>query len=408
MRELREITKCRVCNSTDLVKYLDLGSLPLSNSLSKYYLEFKSEYPLEVYLCNECHLSQLGLVVNPNILFHDYVYESSVSETFKKHCKRMANDLKIEFGRSEDALVMDIAANDGCLLEQFRSVGFNRVLAVEPSKNLAWKCIDKSIPVIPEFWSEKLANEHRSNYSCGAQFITATNVLAHVDDIYDFLAGVKWFLEPDGVFVCEVPYMGNLLLDNEFDTIYHEHLSYFLLKPLVLAFEKAGLPIFRIEHFDIHGGSLRVYASKGFHEVEDSVIDLLEDEKLNGMYEISTYRTLRENTNSIKVVLNDKLRSVVAEGKTVYGYAASAKGINLLNYCDIDQTLVKFVVDDTPSKQGKFIPCANIEIVDFSLFETRKPDYILILAWNFKDELMDKTKHLGCKYIIPIPEVEVI
>jgi hypothetical protein len=355
-------------------------------------------------VCEDCYLSQLSVVVDPNLLYSEYPYHSSVSETFKAHCLALGQHLK-SICTNPHPLVIDIAANDGCLMEQFRTAGFQRFLGIEPSANLATECIQKGFPCVNEFWSESVAKSYRDKSTQGASFITAQNVLAHVDDLHDFLKGIHHMLEDDGMFVAEFPYMVDLVEKNECDTIYHEHLSYFLLNPLYNLFGSLGLHIFKVERIPIHGGSIRIYASKGFHLQEPSVGDMLRDEEARGFYKLSTYvdfavRVFKTGEDLINIL-------EFFHDKKVMGYGASAKGISLINYFGLGR-FIHSIVDDTPDKQGKRTPGSNIPIVDFSHFEREKPDYIILLAWNMKEEMMRKTQHLGAKYIVPIPEVRIV
>src|SRR3990167_3094245 len=281
MSDFKIVTHCRICGSGNLRQYLDLGNSPLANALlSSSSASFK-RYPLVVLFCEECSLSQLSIVINPNILYRDYPYHSSVSKTFQDHCLEMAKTLK-KMTLIEDPHMVDIASNDGCLLEQFKKSGFS-VIGVEPSKNLAREANQKGLFTINDFWSEE-----SSNAVIDADVITALNVFAHVDDLKSFLKGVTKSLHKSGVLVIEVPYLYNLLSKNQFDTIYHEHLSYFLLKPLVTLFNSSGLTLFRVEEYDIHGGSIRVYASKD-RPVEKSVDKMLAFEKKKNLQDFKTY-----------------------------------------------------------------------------------------------------------------------
>ncbi len=421
--DYKKVKSCRVCQSYRLRPYLDLGSVPLCNALQKSEYQQVEKYPIEVLFCEDCYLSQLSIVVNPEVLYKDYVYHSSVSQTFKDHCREMAKTLKsmwvpsplpegwkqaLESSPGQTPTVLDIACNDGALLEEFRGEGFV-VLGNEPAHNLANICQEKLIPVLPGFWSERLAD---SFYSDGNRrhFITATNVLAHVDDVRDFVRGVHRFLLDDGVFVVEVPYMGNLLEKTEFDTIYHEHLSYFLLKPLVKLFSDNGLNLFRVERFPIHGGTIRIYGAK-YRPVESSVTDMLEEEATTGLYAFSTYVKFSERVQMIRERFKTMMEIFFYDNKKVMGYGASAKGISLLNYCGVDNRFIAAIVDDTPDKQGKLTPGSNIPIVSHPFFDAMQPDVIVLLAWNFADELMRKTpwhKKRGGFYLIPIPDVRVV
>lgn len=415
--DYKEIRNCRVCGSASLKPYLEFPNSPLANKLVTQESPDSNKYPIKLLFCEECALSQLSVVVDPTIMFENYVYHSSISETFKKHCYDMAVELKEMYrpvenkdwliGEKPMPTVLDIASNDGCLLEQFQMVGYG-VLGIEPSKNLSDMANEKLLMTIPEYFSEKVSMELFHSPSNQRSFVTATNVLAHVDDINDFLLGVKHALRQDGTFVCEVPYLPNLINGNQFDTVYHEHLSYFLLGPLVRAFEKAGLHIFRVKEVPIHGGSLRIYAGKDNRQMEQSVEAYLDYEEMNGFYDYGKYLDFWVRDYGIGDKLLKLLRKIKEEGKIVVAYGAAAKGISFLNYFGISNKLIHSIVDETPAKWDKLAPGSLIPIVPFEAFEKIKPDYILLLAWNFKEELMRKTAHLGAKHIIAIPQLEVI
>lgn len=426
MTDFKKVTKCRVCGSGSLKEYLDLGSHPLANSLLKEASEESKNYPVEVLFCENCCLSQLSIVVDPKIMYEEYPYHSSISKTFQYHCYEMAVEIrkilnsnkpwpksvssKGEQDNDDDGmydlnfLVVDIASNDGCLLEQFKKLGYY-TLGVEPSKNLYKECEPKNLGIVNDYWSEASASR-----IAACDVITATNVLAHVDDVKDFLTLVKSKLRSftKGIFVCEVPYFFNLITSNQFDTIYHEHLSYFLFKPLRILFSSVGLNIFKVEEYPIHGGSLRIYASPYKYPIDKSVSDLEEFEKNEGLYNFNTYVLFNNRVEKIKREFLKVLNNCKELNKTVMGYGASAKGISLINYCGADKSQITSIVDETPYKQWKFTPGSNIQISNFSYFSEERPDYILLLAWNFAEELMNKTKHLKTRYIVPIPEVRIL
>lgn len=403
----RTVTRCRVCKSSELEKYLDLGNTPLVNKLPMSSSERIERYPLEVLFCKECALSQLSIVVSPEVLYaSNYPYYSSVSKTFREHCHQMALDLEAMLPMIQHPYgnkfptVSDIASNDGCLLEEFRKEGFV-VSGFEPCKELAAVSTSKLIGTVNDFFTEECAK----NYSSSRHFVTATNVFAHVDDVQDFLRGIPYLLDKSGVLVIEVPYLVDMIQKNEFDTIYHEHLSYFLLKPLVRLFRDAGIPIFKVDKLSIHGGSIRIYASQTPYEKHESVDRMLNDE--SAYHHISAYYDFRRQVRIVVDNLDELLESLHKQGKRVLGYGASAKGVNLMNYCKLTTNDVQAIVDETLTKQGHYIPGCNIPIVSFAEFGN-KPDYIVLFAWNFAAELMEKTKHLGAKYIIPIPNVEIV
>ncbi len=406
----KKIEKCRICGAKNLIKYLDLGETPLANSLldTSEKTDGEIKYPLEVMYCKDCSLSQLSIVVNPEILFSDYVYHSSISKTFQDHCAEMAEKISRITNPSKEVLAVDIASNDGCLLKKFKNKGF-RTLGVEPAKNLAEDANSKGIETVCSFWTIKTANEILGRYG-EARIITATNVFAHVDDLNEFLKAINILLNKDGLFIIEVPYLSDLFTKNEFDTIYHEHLSYFLVKPLKKLYEKHNLKIINIEKYPIHGGSLRIYASKNTLKDETNVQDFLRLEEKETLYDIKTYEKFNKKVINVKGELLKLLKDLKNKDKKVGAYGASAKGNTLLNYCGIDSELVSFIIDDTRAKQHHFAPGSRIEIVDTSWLEKDKPDYLLLLAWNFAKEIKERTSKIyksEVKYIIPIPNVKV-
>jgi novobiocin biosynthesis protein NovU/D-mycarose 3-C-methyltransferase len=398
MDEYKYRTTCRVCGSNELTKIADFGDVPLSNSLVDGMWVIPKKYPISVNYCSRCSLTQLGVVVNPEILYEDYCYQSSVSDTFKKHCADLAKHLK-EITYSKHPFVIDIASNDGCLLEQFRKVGFD-VLGVEPSTNLCRIANDKGIYTINDFWNEKTKVLNR------ADCITATNIVAHIDDLDGFLKGVANNLTDNGVFVIEVPWALNMILSGQFDTIYHEHLSYFLLKPLMEILKRNSLNVFRVEEVKIHGGSLRIYSAKGIgREPDNTVGEILALEEENGMYDIATYKNFGDNSEYSMDLFISMLSDL--HDKKVAGLCASAKGLSLINYCGLTVNDIALIADETPSKQGKFIPEANIPIVDMQALIDFNPDYLILFSWNFIDELKRKTSWFKGRYIVPIPYARI-
>ena len=339
----------------------------------------------------------------------------------------MAIDLKNYFPKVKPH-VLDIASNDGCLLKEFREEGYY-VAGVEPCKKLADKSREDGIETVNEFFSERTLP--LIDLSPGYEVITATNVFAHIDDIHSFLKNCHKLLKREGILVIEVPYAAELIFKNQFDTIYHEHLSYFLLKSLLRLFESCDFKIWKVEEHEIHGGSLRIYASRNsfqatewydaksgkniiypeyincFYREEKSVRDMEEFESVNGLYYFKTYKEYANKVSDIKDHIISLLEDLKRRGKRVVGYGASAKGAMFLNCCNIGTDYIEYIVDDTKEKQGKFIPGVNIPIVSRDYFEVCRPDYILILSWNFSEELKNKTKYLGTRYITAIPRVEL-
>ena len=407
--------QCRICKKPALEKYLDLGNVPLANKLipKEDVQNNEQKFPLQVMVCKNCYLSQLSIVVNPRILFSHYRYQSSISETFKKHCAMMAMQCKQKFSLSSEDLVVDIASNDGCLLQEFKKIGA-KVMGVDPAQNVASIAINSGIPTVIGFWSAEIAKKIEQNHG-KAKFITATNVFAHVDNIDEFVDAVSMLLGDGGIFLIEVPYVVDLVKHHEFDTIYHEHLSYFLVHPLATFFNRHAMEIVDIEKFDIHGGTIRIYIKKKNNisiDVDHTRLDIfLENEKKGGFLGMTKYKEFSEQVQQVKRDIMRLLNKLREEGAKVAAFGASAKGNTLMNYCGITKEHIDFIVDDTPEKQGYFSPGTKIPIVPQQHLKNKVPDYLLLLVWNFANEIMDKTqwfKERNGRYIIPIPALKIL
>jgi hypothetical protein len=401
----KEHTNCRVCNSDKLKPYIDLGKLPLSNNLCNTVYDNPERFPLKVLLCEDCGLSQLSIVVDPEVLFGHYVYRSSINEGYRHHCRAMAVELKERYSLNEKSFMVDLAGNDGCLLYEFKSeIGLN-VLNVDPAKNLAPVCVEKNIPVMSEFWSERVSQRIVSQYG-RVDLITATNVFAHIDDLNDFMRGVNILLKSNGVLVMEFPYLIDFIGNNEFDTIYFEHLSYFSISPLNELCNQWGLTLLDVEKQDIHGGSVRVHI--GYGEQNETVLNFIENEKeYKTIYPYthfskSSYNTINEFRNKITDLNLSKYR--------VAAFAASAKGNTLLNCASITNVNIEYIVDETEEKRYKYSPGTHIPIFPMEAIQRNPPDYLVILSWNFKEEIIAKVKKSGYtgKFIIPIPTFKII
>ncbi|MBU0636245.1 class I SAM-dependent methyltransferase [Candidatus Micrarchaeota archaeon] len=409
----KRVEHCRICNSKNLHKYVDFGLMPLANS----YLDPKGQnqeptFPLSVFFCKDCYLSTLSIVVDPKVMFSQYAYKSSISKTFQEHCLAMAEQVQSLLG-SKPLLVVDIASNDGCLLREFKKKGF-KILGVEPAQNLAKEANAEGITTLPEFWSASTVQSIRSSHGL-VDVITATNVFAHVDDVHGFVQNVKQALSDNGLLIIEVPYCLNLIRKREFDTIYHEHLSYFLVKPIITLFESEGMEVRDVQEFPIHGGTIRVFVTKKNNSVveknQKNIDRFLKMEKDENLYELSEYIKFANRLLDVKIDLLQLLCKLKREQKKIAAFAASAKGNTLLNYCGISSDFVEFIVDETPEKQDHLYAGNRIPIFGLPELEKQKPDYLLILAWNFVKEIMEKTKPYqehGGRYIIPIPSVKVV
>ncbi len=404
---------CRMCQSRDLHQYLDLGFTPLADHFPRkdQLKEPEVHYPLEVYICNECSLSQLSYVVSPEELYRrDYPYESSITTTGAKHWRNFARNVVERFGFTGRDLVVDIGSNVGVLLGAFKDEGMC-IQGIDPAANIVMIAHDRGIETICDFFNRETVDEIISEKG-QASVVTATNVLAHIDELYDFMDNLNQLLKDDGVFIFEAPYLVNLVNQLQYDTIYHEHLSYFSVKPLVQFFEKFDKEIFHIEEVDIHGGSFRVYVSKRSSQPVSDVLEKMQ--KAEGDMQLYSHEKLQEFAKAVEKNRDDLvwlLRSLKREGKKIVGVSAPAKGMTLLNYCGIEGDLLDFVTEKSTLKIGRFTPGAHVPVVPDSELLVDKPDYALLLAWNFADEIMTNLAEYrsgGGKFIIPIPEPRIV
>lgn len=405
---MKILRTCRVCGTALPGPYLDLGKTPLANSYLKA-AEIPGEpwYDLAVVLCSSCKLSQLTVVVSPACMFQHYLYVSSTTQTFRAHCDELAASALSALECLPTApVVLDIGSNDGCLLRCFRTRGA-QVIGVDPSENLTAEANASGIKSICAYWGSAAAAEVVCLVG-QPLIITATNVLAHVEALHDFLANVTSILSNGGLFIFEVPYLVDLIQKFEFDTIYHEHLSYFLLKPLQYAIETHGLRIVDVQHRPIHGGTIRVVVAKQsstYHE-SATVAQFLAAEQELGFYDHPIYETFAHTVQSNKRKMLELLAGTVSQGKHIAGYGAAAKGNTLLNYYEIGDDIIKYIVDDNPRKHNYLTPGTHIPIVDPSYLSTDPCDYLLLLAWNFADEIRRRTQTFqrsGGRYILPVP-----
>lgn len=410
---IKKSEQCLICKSKKLIKYLDLGATALANSYltsdQLHQPEFKA--PLEVYYCQDCHLCQLLHLVDRNLLFKEYAYFSSASPQLLAYFEQYAEELVERFPAQAKKLVLEIASNDGILLKSFKARGA-KVLGIDPAKNIAEVANREGIETIPDFFNKDIASRIIAKYG-KAGVITANNVLAHTDDIHNMLAGVKKLLDKRSVFVFQVKYLGDLLAKNEFDTTYHEHVSYFSLAPLIFLLKKHTMEIFDVQRVEPEGGSLRIYASHSplSFPVSNSVGELLEEERAQGLYRLQTYLDFAQRPKIVKEKLQGMLGDLKQQGKKIAGYGASAKGNTLLQYCGVNNEIIDYITDNAPSKQGKYTPGTHIPIVPPSQLKENTPDYILLLAWNYAESIIEREKWFleqGGKFIIPIPEPKII
>ena len=405
---------CRFCGAALRHTVVDLGMSPLCESyVSLDQLnQMEPFYPLHVFVCDKCYLVQLQQYVSREEIFTEYAYFSSFSESWLHHCSNYVDLMMERFKFKGTSCVVELASNDGYLLQYFVAKGIP-VLGIEPAANVAEVAVQKGVPTLVKFFGEKTARELVSEGK-RADLIIANNVLAQVPDVNDFVEGVKIFLQPHGVVTMEFPHLMRLMKENQFDTIYHEHFSYFSFITSEKIFAAHGLTLFDVEEVPTHGGSLRIYAR---HAEDDSkpvgprVTELRRREIAAGFAEMATYSDFAEQVKETKRKLLEFLIRVKREGKKVAGYGAPGKGNTLLNYCGIRTDFLDYTVDRNPYKQGKFLPGTHIPIFHPDKLQETKPDYVLILPWNLKDEIKQQLAYVnewGGRLVVPIPAVEVL
>lgn len=406
-------TPCRFCNSPLRHTFVDLGMSPLANAYVDpgKLMAMEPFYPLHVFVCENCLLVQLPEFESPENIFSDYAYFSSYSASWLDHARRYAEATVRRFALDGSCRVVEIASNDGYLLKNFQAMGIP-VLGVEPARNVARVAADAGIPTVTEFFgtavAQRLAGEGQQ-----ADLIIANNVIAHVPALNDFVQGFKALLKPEGVLTIEFPHLLQLIRHNQFDTIYHEHYSYFSFTTLRSVLASHGLTIFDVEELSTHGGSLRVFARHDDDTTKDitaNVAALQDKETRFGLDHIDTYADFNIRVSGIKRRLLEFLVTAKDQGKQIAAYGAPAKGNTLLNYCGIRTDFIDYTVDKSPHKQGLFLPGVHIPIHAPDMIFTTKPDYVLMLPWNLRHEIQEQLHDIrrwGGQFIVPIPELEV-
>jgi SAM-dependent methyltransferase len=404
---------CRFCGTELQHTFVDLGMSPLCETYPAPADLNRGEvfYPLHVYVCSNCFLVQLEEYESRESIFSDYPYFSSFSDSWLKHCENYCEKMTRRFGLNERSLVVEAASNDGYLLQYFvrRNVP---VLGIEPAANVAKVAIEKGVPSMVRFFGVQLAEELAAE-GRGADLIAGNNVFAQVPDLNDFVGGFRILLKPDGVLTLEFPHLQRLIDLNEFDTIYHEHFSYFSLLTTVRILEAHGLRVFDVEELPTHGGSLRVYACRAESRkfaTEPGVERLIAEEKKAGLASLEGYRSFGQQVKKTKLALVEFLITAARQGKSVAGYGAPGKSATLLHYCGTGKDLIQYTVDRSPYKQGRYLPGTHIPIYHPDKIAETKPDYVLILPWNLKDEIMAQLHFIrdwGGRFVVPIPEVTI-
>jgi hypothetical protein len=405
--------KCRFCGQTLRFSLVDLGMSPLCESyLSLEQLnQMEPFYPLHVYVCEKCYLAQLEEYVSPEHIFTEYAYFSSYAVTWLQHAEMYTHLMIERFKLNNESFVIEVASNDGYLLQYFVKSGIP-VLGIEPAKNVAKVAVERGVPTRTEFFGKKLALQ-LCDEGKKADLIAGNNVLAQVPEINDFVAGMKILLKPTGIITIEFPHLMRLMEENQFDTIYHEHFSYFSFIAAEKIFAAHGITLFDVEELPTHGGSLRIY---GRHTENNSLpvterACALHDREVNaGFTNMEHYAAFGEQVKATKRKLLEFLIEAKREGKSIAGYGAPGKGNTLLNYCGIRTDFLDYTVDRNPYKHGKFLPGTHIPIYPPEKIQETKPNYVFILPWNFKDEIMSQMagiREWGGRFVVPIPEVKV-
>jgi len=403
---------CRFCQTPLQYSFADLGMSPLSNAfLSTDQLnQAEKFYPLHVYVCEKCFLVQLESFEAPDVIFSNYVYFSSYSASWLNHAQQYTKSMIENYQLNSQHLVIEIASNDGYLLQYFQQYKIP-VLGIEPAKNVAQVALEKGIPTDVAFFGIETA-KNLIKREQSADLIVANNVLAHVPDINDFVAGLKLLLKPQGIITIEFPHLLNLIKENQFDTIYHEHFSYLSLLAIETIFAQHGLMIFDVEELSTHGGSLRIHACHYNTRTESPQIKLLRSKE--SAAQLDKLETYTKFLNRVKLIKQNLLLSLIQlkkQNKQIVAYGAAAKGNTLLNYCGIREDFIDYVADLNPHKQDKYLPGTHIPVYSPEQLKITQPDYILILPWNLQAEIMQQLSFIrewGGQFIIPIPDVQIL
>ena len=407
------INLCRLCENPLQHIFVDLGASPLANSYLKadQINQMEPFYPLRAYVCTQCYLVQVPVFQSSEAIFGEYAYFSSFSDSWLQHAKAYTESMIERFGFDAGSQVIEIASNDGYLLQYFAERGIP-VLGIEPAKNVALAAQTAGIQTLVKFFGYRIAVElTQEDYY--ADLLIGNNVLAHVPDLNDFVKGMKAILKPQGVITMEFPHLMRLMAENQFDTIYHEHFSYFSFMTVNRLFAQHGLTIFDVEELTTHGGSLRIYArhtEDRSRDICEHVEALLRREEEKGFKKLDLYLSFNQQVKSTKRSILDFLNRSKNTGKTLVGYGAPAKGNTLLNYCGIRTDYLEYTVDRSPHKQGHFLPGTHIPIYHPDKIKETRPHYVVILPWNLKDEIMHQMAHIrdwGGEFVTFIPEVKI-
>ncbi|MFC1625814.1 methyltransferase domain-containing protein [Patescibacteria group bacterium] len=408
-----KISHCRLCDSKRLKTVIDLGNSPPPNTLltKRQLTKYEPSFPLKVNYCLSCGQVQLSHVVSPELMFQNYPYVSSTSSVMVNHFKNYAKSTFDKLKLNKNDFVVEIGSNDGILLKFYKNLGA-KILGIDPAKNIAAQANKAGIKTLPLFFNSRLAKKIVKKYE-PAKLILANNVFAHINDLNDVVKGIKMLLDKDGVFIIEFPYLVDVVDNNVFDSIYHEHLSYLAVGPLKKFFEKNGMEIFNCLKTPVQGGSIRIFVKKrhGKYPISKSVTKFLDLEKKKKINLLGTYTKFFKRIKETKKDLNYILEKLRKENKRIAGYGAPGRSTTLLNYFDINPSTIEYIVDDNPNKQGLFTPGTHIPIYNPAKIKKLKPDYIVILSWNFAEPIITKLsdfKKRGGRFVIPIPKPRLI
>jgi len=404
---------CRFCGAGLQRTFVDLGMSPLCETYPSAADLNHGEvyYPLHIYVCERCWLVQLEEYESAESIFSDYPYFASYSDSWLKHCEKYCNEMKTRFGLGKKSFVAEVASNDGYLLQYFVRLGVP-VLGIEPAANVAKAAVEKGVPTLVRFFGIQVAKELAAEGRT-ADLVVGNNVLAQVPDLNDFVEGLKILLKPEGVLTLEFPHLLRLIELNEFDTIYHEHFSYFSMISTIKIMEAHGLRVFDVEELKSHGGSLRVFACRAgsqAHALVPNVQKVIADEINAKLDRIEGYESFARQVKETKLDLVDFLLTAAKQGKRVAGYGAPGKSATLIHYCGIGKDLIEYTVDRSPYKQGRFLPGSHIPIFHPDRIRQTKPNYVVILPWNLKYEIMEQLRCIrewGGRFVVPIPRVAI-
>ena len=410
---MRRRNKCRLCENINLIKVFSLTPTPPANAfITEDQIGIQQEvYPLDMFFCRDCFHLQILDVLDPVTLFENYVYVTGTSKNFVNHFKEYAFNICEKYNLKQNSFVIEIGSNDGTFLKIFQELGM-KVLGVDPAKDISLRAKSNGIETITNFFSSKLAEEIKINYG-SAQVITANNVFAHADDLVDIVNGCKILLDDYGIFVFEVQYLSDLYLNGYFDMIYHEHLSYHSVGPLKKFFSRNGMELVDVSRVSTHGGSIRCVVQKnnGNNLLQRSVKSFINEEKSLGLYQSDSFMQFAKDIDKSKKELQELIKGIKELGKSLAGFGAPAKTTTLMFHYGIDGEIIDYIVDDNTLKQGLFTPGYNIPIYSTDMLYSEKPDYLLILAWNFSDSIVERHRKFiddGGHFIIPLPEVKII